>query len=176
MTRRILASSRYGIAFAVLGSFLSAMALIVYGFFAVVEIIWDMIRAHEVSDSGAKTYAVQFIELTDTFLLGTVLYIVAIGLYDLFIDQSLPMPAWLHISDLDELKDKLIGVVIVLLAVTFLGDVVGNETIGIDILYLGAGVAAVVLALALVRWVDRQPKGEGEKERRGDGKNPGESQ
>ena len=37
--KQILASSRFVIAFAVLGSFLSAAALIFYGFFTVFEIV-----------------------------------------------------------------------------------------------------------------------------------------
>ncbi len=164
-----------------LGSFLSAMALIVYGFVTVCEIVWDMPRAHEVSGKGAKIYAVEFIELTDTFLLGTILYIVALGLYDLFIDQDLPMPSWLHITDLDELKEKLIGVIIVLLAVTFLGDIVaagGKAADGttmadafspLDLLYLGGAVAAVMLALSVLRWVDRRPQSGGGKAGRREG-------
>ena len=173
MIRRILASSRYVIAFAVLGSFLSAVALIVYGFFTVVEIVWDMVTDRTVSSSGAKAYSVDFIELTDVFLLGTVLYIVALGLYDLFIDQGLPIPEWLHFTDLDELKDKLVGVIIVLLTVTFLGDVVSESVAGLDILYVGGAIGAVILALAALRWVDRQPKRDGKMERRDDGQDAG---
>ena len=158
MIRRILASSRFVIAFAVLGSFLAAVALIFYGFFTVAEIVWDMIGEHEVSPKGAKAYAVEFIELIDLFLLGTVLYIVALGLYELFIDQDLPVPAWLHITTLDDLKDKLVGVIIVLLAVTFLGDVGGETVVGRDILYIGLAIAAVITALTLVRLLERRPK------------------
>ena len=158
MIRQILASSRFVIAFAVLGSFLSAVALIIYGFFTVFEIVWDMIAEHEVSAKGAKVYAVEFIELIDLFLLGTVLYIVALGLYELFVDQDLPMPGWLHITTLDDLKEKLIGVIIVLLGVTFLGDVVGETVVGVDILYVGLAIAAVIVALTLQRWLERQSK------------------
>lgn len=158
MIRRILAGSRFGIAFAVIGCFFSAMTLLVYGFFTVGEIIWDLVKNPDVSSSGAKDYSVEFIELTDTFLLGTVLYIVAAGLYDLFIDRTLPLPEWLHFEDLDDLKERLIGVIVVLLAVTFLGDVVGNEAVGVDILYLGGAIATVILALALLRWVDGAKK------------------
>src|SRR2546430_666113 len=84
--------------------------------------------------------------MIDLFLLGTVLYIVALGLYELFIDDRLPMPAWLLIQDLDDLKNKLIGVVIVLLGVTFLGKVVtwdGDR----NILFFGGASALVIIAL-----------------------------
>ena len=158
MIRRILASSRFVIAFAVLGSFLAAVALIIYGFFTVLEIVWDMLQEHDVSTKEAKVRAVDFIELIDLFLLGTVLYIVALGLYELFVDQDLPMPGWLHITTLDDLKEKLIGVIIVLLGVTFLGDVVGETSHGVDILYLGLAIAAVIVALTLQRWLERQSK------------------
>lgn len=56
------------------------------------------------------------------------------------------MPHWLVITDLDDLKGKLLGVIIVLLAVTFLGDVVtwdGSESI----LWLGLAIGLVLLAL-----------------------------
>jgi hypothetical protein len=91
------------------------------------------------------------IELIDIFLLGTILYIVALGLYELFIDATLPVPSWLQIATLDDLKDKLVGVVVVLLAVTFLGRAVVWNGSG-QILPLGAAIALVIAALALPRW------------------------
>jgi uncharacterized membrane protein YqhA len=143
--RTILASSRFFIAIAVLGAFLAAVALITYAAFVVFEVTWDAF-SHDINVEHAKSLAVEFIELIDLFLLGTVLYIVALGLYELFIDDKLPMPRWLIIRDLDDLKDKLLGVVIVLLGVTFLGKVVtwdGDR----DIVYFGAAIAAVIAAL-----------------------------
>lgn len=145
---RVLGTSRYLVALAVLGSFLSALVLLVYGTLAVAEIGWDTLRAGEVSVDGAKYLAVDLVEMTDVFLLGTVLIIVALGLYELFIDPALPVPDWLRIRDLDELKGKLVGVVGVLLGVTFLGYVVewkGNT----EILHLGVAIALVIGALSV---------------------------
>ncbi len=148
MVRRVLASSRYFIIAAVLGSFLSAVVLILAGVVAVVNIAWDAIRHPNTDVAEAKHIAVDFVQMTDVFLLGTVLYIMALGLYELFVDPDLPMPGWLKIRDLDELKERLIGVIIVLLGVTFLGSAVtwtGEE----DILEFGAAIAFVIVALAL---------------------------
>lgn len=145
LLRTILASSRFFIAIAVLGSFIASVALILYGGIVVAKVTWHAF-SHTVNAEGAKDLAVDFIEMIDLFLLGTVLYIVALGLYELFIDESLPLPAWMRIHDLDDLKDKLIGVVIVLLGVTFLGKVVtwnGSR----DIVYFGAAIALVILSL-----------------------------
>lgn len=145
MIRTILASSRFFIAIAVLGAFIAAVSLIVYGGLVVVDTTWHAF-SNEIDSAHAKELAVEFIELIDLFLLGTVLYIVALGLYELFIDDKLPMPRWLLIRDLDDLKDKLIGVVIVLLGVTFLGKVVtwdGSR----DIVYFGGAISLVIAAL-----------------------------
>ena len=87
-------------------------------------------------------------------LLGTVLYIVALGLYDLFVDPGLPVPAWLHICSLDDLKSKPTQVIVVLLGVTFLGAAVEWDG-GTDILELGVAVALVITALGLATLVGR---------------------
>ena len=148
MIPRVLASSRFFVAIAALGAFVSAVALLVYGVFAVADVIWDAFAGEEIDVTGAKRLAVDLIQLIDVFLLGTVLYIVALGLYELFVDPELPVPSWLHIANLDDLKAKLIQVVVVLLGVTFLGDVVerADET---ELIELGAAIALVIAALAL---------------------------
>jgi len=146
MLRRILAGSRYLVVIAVIGSFLAAATIIIYGGATVIGIIADVISHPQFTADGSKHLAVECIEIIDLFLLGTVLYIIALGLYELFI-SSLTMPSWLEISSLDDLKSKLIGVVIVLLAVTFLGEVVswdGSATI----FALGFAVGVVLFALA----------------------------
>ena len=150
--RRILTSSRYFIAAAVLGAFLSSVVLILAGVAAVLEVAWEVVRHPRTDVHEAKEYAAEFIQLIDVFLLGTVLYIVALGLYELFVDPDLPMPGWLRIRDLDELKEKLVGVVIVLLGVTFVGSAVTWQG-GDDILAYGAAIALVIVALALTLWV-----------------------
>ena len=149
MIRRVLASSRYFVATAVLGAFVASVVLIVSGVIAVAQIAWEAIRYPRVDLEEVKHLAVESIELIDIFLLGTVLYIVALGLYELFVDPELPMPSWLKIHDLDELKEKLVAVIIVLLGVTFLAAAVtwnGEEAI----LEFGVAVALVIAALAFM--------------------------
>jgi uncharacterized membrane protein YqhA len=71
---------------------------------------------------------------------------IALGLYELFINTDLKLPEWLQIRTFDDLKLKLVGVVIVVLAVLFLGQVVAwnGER---DLLRFGAGIAVVIAAL-----------------------------
>lgn len=149
MGQRLLASTRYVILIAVLGTFLSSTVMLVFSVLSVIDIAVDAIMVFDLSSHGVEELAVEFIKLTDVFLLGTVLYIVALGLYELFIDPSLPLPAWLIIKDLEHLKEKLLGVIIVLLGVTFLGEVVSwnGQT---DILRLGVAIALVIAALSFV--------------------------
>jgi uncharacterized membrane protein YqhA len=150
MVKDVLASSRFFIAIAVLGAFIASVVLILAGLAAVIRVTLDTIRhPFRIDVNDAKHLSVDFIQLIDVFLLGTVLYIIALGLYELFVDQDLPMPGWLRIHDFDDLKDKLIGVIIVLLAVTFLGSAVTWQG-GKDILYYGAAIGLVILALAIV--------------------------
>ncbi len=149
MLRRILASSRYLVVIAVIGSFLAALVVLVYGGLTVLSIGLDAFSHGAFNVNGAKHLSVEFIEVIDLLLLGTVLYIIALGLYELFIDETLPTPSWLVITSLDDLKVKLTGIIIVLLAVTFLAEVV-NWDGSSNILYLGVAVGLVLFALGYI--------------------------
>lgn len=141
--RRAAGLTRYIVGLPVLGLFVGATTL-----FIMASVESARVVAHVVSgESGEKQAVLDFIELADVYLLATVLYIMSLGLFELFIDDSLPLPEWLEIHTLDDLKEKLIGVVIVVLAVTFLGQAVkGAEPL--DLAYLGGGIALVIASLS----------------------------
>ncbi len=80
------------------------------------------------------------------FLIGTVLYITAIGLYQLFIEE-VEFHGWLKIDSTEELEMSLIGVTVVVLAVSFLGMVFTREPS--ELLQYGVGIALPIAALAL---------------------------
>lgn len=147
--RRLLGWSRLLVLLAVVGSFISSATLMVYGVMRAVGIILSL--GSHVGDSllTKETYGkeliAQSIAIVDMFLMGTVLFIVAAGLYQLFIDPRTSLPAWLRIRSLDDLKSLLTGVIIVALLVTFLGSAVSWSS-GTDIIALGLAIAAVVLA------------------------------
>ncbi|MEL7107361.1 MAG: YqhA family protein [Pseudomonadota bacterium] len=146
MLNRALAATRYLMIVPVIGSFLGATALLVYGGMETVQLLSNTIAEGEVSRKGAKALAIEFIEIIDLFLLGTVFYIIALGLYELFIEPNIGLPDWLEIRTLDDLKNKLVKVVIVVLGVLFLGHVVAWDG-ATDVVYLGGGIALVVAAL-----------------------------
>ncbi|MEL7025926.1 MAG: YqhA family protein [Pseudomonadota bacterium] len=146
MFNRLLVASRFLMIVPVLGAFLGASTLLIYGGIEAVQLVTATIAEGQVSRSGAKAVAIEFIEIIDLFLLGTVFYIIAFGLYELFIEPDIGLPEWLEIQTLDDLKNKLVKVVIVVLGVLFLGHVVSWDG-STDIVYLGGGISVVVAAL-----------------------------
>jgi uncharacterized membrane protein YqhA len=155
--RNIFAASRFVIGLAVIGSFVGSAILLVIATITLFRIAWNEIVNFDLDNLGGRHshidhLAVELIEITDVILLGTVLYIVALGLYQLFIDQNLTLPRWLKVNDLTDLKRDLIGVVVVLLGVSFLGEVVNWQGEN-DILPLGAGIALVIAALGFILWL-----------------------
>ena len=146
MVTLLIGLIRYIIIVAVLATLIAATALILFGTVETYVVIRDVFSKGEFTSKVAQTLLLSFIEITDIFLLATVLYIVALGLYELFIDHQVPVPNWLEIRTLDDLKDKLIGVVIVVIGVGFLGQFTtwNGET---NLLVSGGGAALVIAAL-----------------------------
>ena len=91
----------------------------------------------------------------DDFLLATVLFIFALGLYELFISkideaeaEAAASSRILLIHSLDDLKDRLAKVILMILIVTFFKNVIHTTFDDpLKILYLGVGILFVALAL-----------------------------
>lgn len=146
MIARLVSSSRFMIILAVVGTFLAATTLLLYGVYDIVKIIGDLIG--NIGGVKSKQLLLDTIEVIDVFLLSTVFYVIAVGLYELFIQDNLPLPEWLEFHDLDDLKSKLVGVIVVALAVLFLGQVVSWDGAR-DLLGFGVANALVIGALTL---------------------------
>ena len=162
MLTQILSASRYLVVAAVLGSLVGAMALFAYGVVETLVIVVETIAKADVSSKGAKALSLAFIEIVDLFLLGTVFLMIALGLYELFVDENLKLPSWLSFSSFDDLKNKLVGVVVVVLAVLFLGAVVSWDG-SRDLLGFGVGVALVIAALTYFLSTAKSDKGRADK-------------
>lgn len=150
-----LSTSRYLIFIAVVAILAAATSLLIYGMVETVSIVRSIIDPALTGPKGSKGLILAFIEVTDLFLLATVLYVIAIGLFELFVDDRLELPNWLEIRNLDDLKQKLIGVMIVVMGVVFLGQVVtwdGQR----DLFGYGGGIAVVIAALTY--FLSQQPK------------------
>ncbi len=149
---KILTSSRYVVLIAVLGSFVAALVSLLAGGIKSAMVVVSIFQVAEKAIS-AKAIALAFIEVVDLFLIGTVFYIIALGLYELFIDDRAQLPAWLVIRNLDDLKGKLISGIVVIMAVYFLGVLIEGD-VQVDLLRLSASIALVIMALTVFQFVN----------------------
>ena len=140
---------------------LSAMASFAYGTYVFVRSV-----SHVVDDPQLTSHNLGFLLLlTDLFLIGATLMIAAFGFYDLFIgtigasDPGVRLPGWLRMHDLNDLKARVISMIILVAAVTFVDDVVESKG-GLDTLYLGVGVGVVIAALTAFLHFGRMDGGE----------------
>ncbi|MET3925369.1 YqhA family protein [Devosia sp. 2618] len=139
----------------VIATMVAALSLMIYGVIETWHFVNDLFfAAHGLTRDQVLLHA---IELVDLFLLATVVQVVSLGLYQLYFNQDLPLPKWLKIETLDDLKSKLVGVAITVLAVYFLGRAL-TWVSGPDIVYLGAAAAVVIAALTwFLSKIDHHP-------------------
>jgi uncharacterized membrane protein YqhA len=147
MLAKLLAGSRFMVIIAVLGSLLASFLVIAFAGWDIVRVAMEVIQEGVSDTSAGKRVAVGAIELIELFLLGVVLYVIALGMYQLFIERDVYLPAWLEIRSLDNLKERLLSTVLVMLAVTFLGYAVTWDGT-INIVGIGVAIALVIAALA----------------------------
>lgn len=147
-------TARAGVMAGITAMILGSLVLFLYGSIAIVHEFWLTIKEDIPDMEGAKHLSVIAVEVADLFLLATVLNIVAIGLFQLFIrpDLSPQLPAWLQVRNLDQLKSKLVGVIAVVLGVSYMATIVEGSR-DRNVLYLGFSIAAVIIALGLLSGV-----------------------
>ncbi len=143
-----LSLSRVVVVVPVIVLLLSAMASFAYGTDVFVRSV-----SHVVDDSQLASHNLGFLLLlTDLLLIGATLMIAAFGFYELFISRigdsgpGVRLPGWLRMHDLNDLKARVISMIILVAAVSFVDAVVESKG-GLNILYLGVGVAVVIAAL-----------------------------
>jgi uncharacterized membrane protein YqhA len=144
--------TRLIVEFGVLSSFLFSLVLFVSGTVRTVVVIWEALPTFTQAKTG-KALLIAAIEQTDNLLIATALLIISLGLQTLFVGRVVNLPAWLHIETFDDLKQKLLGIVVVALAVKFFSVAVdweaGGDTPSADILSFGLGVGAVMLVIGV---------------------------
>jgi uncharacterized membrane protein YqhA len=126
---------------------LAALGAFVYGAAVFVDSVIDIARhpfpvGHQIG---------LFLLDIDLFLIGATLLISAIGFYELFIGDirvggEARMPAWLEMHDLNDLKGRVLAMIVMVLAVTFV-ELVVDVNDGLQVLEYGGGVALVIVAV-----------------------------
>lgn len=147
MLKQLFSKSRYLILTAVLGSLVASAAVMLFGIYDIFRILVTILQGGLEAGDITKKVAVGSIELIELFLLGTVLYVISLGLYQLFIAQDIELPSWLEIKTLDNLKERLLATVLVMLAVSFFGYAVTWDG-GWSILGVGLAIGFVIFGVS----------------------------
>lgn len=149
--RRLIELSRFAVAVPAVTSIIASFVLMGIG---VWEVVMSIIHLLDTSVS-IKLTVVAILTAVDTFLLATVFLVIGYGLYELFVDSEVNLPEWLEIRSLDDLKTKLIGVIVAILSVVFLGALVDRSDAN-SVMLIGVGVGAVVVGLAAFTFATRR--------------------
>ena len=157
----ILWNSRYIVILGVIASLITAILLFVFAFVNVgyllvntTAYLADFIAGDitkEIKTAFHADMVGQIIGAIDDFLLGTVLLIFSLGLYELFIskiDQAEKGSQILLVKSLDDLKNRLAKVILMILIVTFFKNAISiSYHEPLNMLYLAGGILMIALSL-----------------------------
>lgn len=127
----------------------SAAAFSLTLFVAAIAQAYQSIRlalTHLGEPDTAKHLMIAAVEQTDLLLVALALLIISFGMQALFVGRIANVPAWLHIRSFDDLKQKLLGIVAVALAVNFFSVALEWEG-GNDILIYGLALGIMIAAV-----------------------------
>ncbi len=123
--------------------FIGAIVSGLYGAYLAVETVIKFFVYPEYRE--VTTLILQFFAFVDVFLLSMVLYIFALGLYELFVGK-LNVPEWLSIESVDQLKAKLASVIILFVAIAYVKELVYWQN-AVDTLLFGAATGILLIVL-----------------------------
>ena len=155
---KLLWSVRYITILSVILSIIAAFTLIILGSWDIVEAVIFYNPLFDESISNNNDLLFKIISAIDLFLIGIVLLIFGFGIYELFVSEidfanAKFTESTLKIRDLDQLKNKIIKVVIIVLIVKFFEKVLKfseNFTTPMDILYFGLSILSICIGYYLI--------------------------
>ncbi len=162
-TRFIVLITRYIVLIPILGLTLAAMMLFIFGGFHLIGLVVETTLSYlgmvKQNTTGLPIY-VEIIEYVHTFLIGTVLYLTAVGFFQLFIGKKIELPGWMQIQDTMELETDLIGVAVVVLVINFMS-ISFRENVQ-DLARYGIAIALPIAALGFFlgmrAWAKKQER------------------
>ena len=154
-------NSRFVVLVAVVASLLTAFAVFYTTAIDVYYTITHLAHYHSMDDAGRALLKSQTVAhvvgAVDGFLLGAIMLIFSLGLYELFISKidaaekgDKDASKILMINSLDDLKDKLAKVIVMILIVMFFEQAIFlKPTEPLELLYYALAIMMVSLALYL---------------------------
>ncbi len=143
LIKKSIEKSKSLVLIAVASSLIASAAAFVYGMIKTFTVILNFVISYGKDPLGV----IALLELMDIFLIATVLFIFAMGMYELFID-NIALPEWLIIRSLHDLKIKLSSVIILVMGIMFLEhlvewkDPLGTVFFGISVAVVSASLIA----------------------------------
>lgn len=162
---RMIGRTRFVVLLGVAAVLLVSMALFVLGAAQAVVSVWHALQALLRGEQASSALTVELLEVVASFLKAVVFYIVGVGLYSLFI-APLNVTAALGVETLNDLETKVVGVVVVIMSITFLEHFIAWKEPA-EMLMWGGTLALVVVPLVLFQFYLHYAK-EGQKQ-----ENPG---
>jgi uncharacterized membrane protein YqhA len=154
---RAVGRTRYAVLVAVAAVLLVSITLFLLGAAQGVTVViraWGDAFQH--GKFGSTDLTVEFLAIIGGMLRAVVMYLIGVGLYSLFV-EPLNLTAALGVESLVDLETKVVSVVVVILAVTFLQHFIRWED-PLATLQFGAALALVSGALVLFQRNSRQGK------------------
>lgn len=153
----LLFAQRFVSFLAVIGSMLASIVLFITSSIKIIEGIHYAVSTLGDTEFSTSKQVVFFIEAIDGYLFATVLIIFSIGIYELFINKIDPVsiktdnrPSWLRIATIDDLKNYLAKVILMILIVSFFERSIEMTFSSIqDLLFLAVGTLLLAGALYL---------------------------
>lgn len=144
---------RYFLLVPVIVSFIGSMVMFTVGSYNTYKAVYALVIKQSF---GGSPVILPIIKALDAFLIGIILVIFSFGIYDFFVSKLEPAehaglrPDWFKFETTGELKTKLIEVVLVILAIKFFEQIIGNtDQFTEPILYLIIPTGAAILAISL---------------------------
>jgi len=155
----LLWQSRLMVIFAVVSSIIASFILIMTGTYDIMRVVIDFFHAFG-DKSAYKHFQIEMlthiISAVDAYLIATVLLIFGVGLYELFISKIDYLEGdensakILVVHSLDELKEKLAKVILMVLIVVFFKHALHLKYDDVQsLLYLGIGIFFIAVSIFL---------------------------
>ncbi len=132
--------------------YLGLIAVISLLFASAAAFLWGVVKTFNavmlIATSLGKDphIVVGLIDLLDSFLIATALFVFAVSMYELFIADLPDLPQWMLAHNLHELKEKMGGVIILVMTVQFLEHLIEWKS-GQETMYFAIAVAIVSASL-----------------------------
>ncbi|MDX1375860.1 MAG: YqhA family protein [Burkholderiales bacterium] len=145
---RLIGRSRNIIIVAVAAVMVCAFSLFLLGALHAAETVWTAWRG--AFETGATALTLRFLEIVTVMLKAVFFYLIGVGFYSLFI-SPLNVTVALGVETLNDLETKIISVVVVIMAVSFLERFIDWQSRE-DVLWSAGALAMAVAALTVFQW------------------------